>query len=463
MFLSYFFRSTENKHKEQLPLKEQFLQNMKAINNFFFINLLSKEDINECSELQQDIRDGEREYFDPGYTSEDVKKSCNYFFKHSDKKQENVETLFKVIEQINYKIHKFFSITTNTLGFKISSKYNPSWHIDSIPSTKTTIIDKENQIGIAITVELIGGKGTVFVKEGQENFKPIDNSRKIFTPPSTEEYSTDEPVTGEAAIFLATTTEYTDNAALHSAPDRQHGDLNRLSLIFFGRVDLEKFSTPTIIDSIAKIDNTAHHLLDIKLDEMDNIVTQTIVTTTREAMDDNPTHNKAQFVDGLLLGKIIVAPVVSYASKQIKGEDTDQSFIEYYQENLPEVFSSIAKSALFFTISIFNPMTKKHGLANQMMANKVTVDLIFNAATLKVNNLYKMLSTDYAKELTCFAAPSLYSMTGCNNLLDIDQILEDHALKTGIIIGSGSEIIDLIGNVGSYTYNALSYDEDITT
>ena len=184
---------------------------------------------------------------------------------------------------------------------------------------------------------------------------------------------------------------------------------------------------------------------------------------------------QVKFAGSAALSKVLVAPAIKYTTAQMKGGD-DSSLVEYYQASVPAAITGIAKYTVFSLISFVNPMPKACGLANTIMANKITADAIYNTVTevtnvalygakLNLDSLYKMTSMDYAKELTWFVIPSLHSMVGGNHIIDINKVLESAPVAAGMVMGAGSELIDLVGTTGTKAYDmahsmVFSHDED---
>lgn len=436
MILSYFFPN---------PLKKQFISHMKALNDYFFLKLMKKDDLKECSSLAPHLIPQYKDELGYGYTDPELKDFCRRVMKPSKNEAKYENVLYKNTIEIIDKLKTLIDLDPKETTILLSTKYNDFWHIDSNHKSK---IPEHAQFIFSTTI--VSDESTIFVKEGKENFETTETNQ--FCPPLDNKFTTERAKPGEAAISLSKNPFEGIAGALHTAPPLKDDSPARLTVLIVSTVNLNKLN-PGIVNAIASLAHEDHPTLDItkgfQAPDIDS------------ATENNPTYVKAQFADGLLLSKIVIAPVLEYTSQRIQGDDTNKSFTTYYQEKLPEIAFSIAKSFLFFAASVYNPMSKVYGQANIQIVNKISSDVVFNLITFQANKIYDMVSADYAKELSFFALPSLHSMLGGDTLVDINQILENHPFASGVLTGAGAEIINLAGALGNKAYGLVYPSEEL--
>lgn len=420
-----------------------FTKAMKSINEYFFVSFLSESYLATCeTEIKPYINSKGVSSLQSGYKPTDLENSCfNMIDGECIERNDKGTLLYNQVLLAREKANEVFGCSDSDLNLKISTQYAIShprvqnWHKDSPESAKLTDCNSDQSM-FALSVEIFGGAPTTFVKTGQENFTPVEKYK--FTPPTKDKYTTDQALSGEAAIFTSN--------AIHSSPYISFPEDKRLTLIFYGAIKTKDFKYLPYINS-----NTIEHM-----PKDHNLLT---IMNSDEAPKAQTTPN--QFLLGYLASKVMVAPILGYTSNIIE-DNNNQNLIEYFQQHSSEIIYSLSQVVCFSILSFINPMPKVYGQTNIQIVNKISSDIVFNLITFQANKIYDMLSADYAKELSFFVLPSLHSMLGGNNIIDINQIIEDHPFASGMLTGAGAEIIDLAGVLGNKAYDLVYPDDSIS-
>ncbi|MGB4191189.1 MAG: ankyrin repeat domain-containing protein [Rickettsiales bacterium] len=176
---------------------------------------------------------------------------------------------------------------------------------------------------------------------------------------------------------------------------------------------------------------------------------------TSEGSGSEAKIQKFQFIKGTLCGKLLLSPALNYLKDNIKDEQNDKNLFDYFSKSVSESASYVVKSLIFAGVSFADILPDKpYGLANKMILYKVSSDLIYNIVIFQVDKTSEMFSKEYLKEMTFFVIPPTLSMLGFN----IDEMLGQNSFLTGLIVGSGVEIVDLAGVGMTELYN-IFYSE----
>lgn len=361
MFSAIFLiRQKDNREKFVQEQREKFVQVMNKMNDHFFVKFITNEKLKEISDnlrghticqekINTEVTFGPQIGFkDKSISEEDLKTFYGKVLK-PESRESKKDFLHQTIKEVRDKVFDYFHTKNEVYSHtKLNTEYynlrsiTEAWHTD--PDFEST---NSNQIGFTLSLELLGGKSTIFPYGENINREDFLGTYKI------GDGSIHQAKEGEAAIFL--TRGKNIDGAVHSVPmihnyefkpdDKSDwpewvranrpidewefsGQHQRLALILRTHINVERVLTPKFLEWVKNIENNQAS------SELPNL-NSNIFSERLSALDE-----AAGFSAGVMLARPGFSCVSAYLSDQHNkkyGETLEQCLQNKYStDNLIE-------------------------------------------------------------------------------------------------------------------------------